>query len=228
MDATRLWPGCTQAAVIAGMTAPRPTPTPRQPPVPRQQSASHPQPGTGQAPPAAQRPGEPPAPIQQPTGPTQASPSRPPEPAPPKRERRLERSQDDRVVAGVCGGIGAYLGSDPTWVRIAWIVITLLTSVLPMVVIYVLLAAVLPTAPSTRAAGPAEAAQAAPAAAPSKGGSRPDWGIAFGVLLLAVGVMLLLAQFVPLRWDLVWPLSLIALGIAFLLVAARRRSRGQG
>lgn len=168
-------------------------------------------------------------PTQQQAGPTPPPPSRPPEPAPPKRERRLERSQDDRVIAGVCGGIGAYLGSDPTWVRIAWIVITLLTSVLPMVVIYILLAAVLPTAPSARAAaaeGSAQAAQAAQAPAPVERGSRPDWSIVFGVLLLAVGAMLLLAQFVPLRWDLVWPLSLIALGIGFLIVAARRRSSG--
>jgi len=111
-------------------------------------------------------------------------------------------------------------------VRVAWIVITLLTSVLPMVVIYVLLAAVLPTAPRTRASGAEEHAQTAEAPAPIERGGRPEWGIAFGVLLLAVGAMLLLAQFVPLRWDLVWPLSLIALGIIFLLVAVRRRSSG--
>ena len=95
-----------------------------------------------------------------------------------------------------------------------------------MVVVYVLLAAVLPTAPSARAAAAEELAQTAQAPAPIERGSRPDWSIAFGVLLLAVGAMLLLAQFVPWRWDLVWPLSLIALGIVFLVVAGRRRSSG--
>ena len=135
-------------------------------------------------------------------------------------DRRTSESSPVSAAAS-----GPTSGPIPTWVRIAWIVITLLTSVLPMVLIYILLAAVLPTAPSVRAAAE-EPAQTAQAPMPIGRGSRPDWSIAFGVLLLAVGAMLLLAQFVPLRWDLIWPLSLIALGIAFLVVASRRRSSG--
>ncbi len=40
--------------------------------------------------------------------------------------------------------------------RIAWVIVTLLTSAVPMVVIYILLAAILPAAPSTRGAGDQE------------------------------------------------------------------------
>ncbi len=36
--------------------------------------------------------------------------------------RRLTRSQYDRKVAGVCGGIGEYLGIDPTVIRILFVV----------------------------------------------------------------------------------------------------------
>ena len=32
--------------------------------------------------------------------------------------RRLVRSHDDRWLAGVCGGVGAYLGVDPNLVRL--------------------------------------------------------------------------------------------------------------
>jgi phage shock protein C len=36
--------------------------------------------------------------------------------APPTR--RLRRSRDNRMVAGVCGGIARYLGVDAKWVRL--------------------------------------------------------------------------------------------------------------
>ncbi len=40
--------------------------------------------------------------------------------------KRLTRSAADRKLAGVCGGIGAYFGVDPTMVRIGWVVFSLL------------------------------------------------------------------------------------------------------
>ena len=43
--------------------------------------------------------------------------------------RRLRRSQLDRQVAGVCGGIARYLDTDPVFVRIAWVVLTILPGV---------------------------------------------------------------------------------------------------
>ena len=33
--------------------------------------------------------------------------------------RRLLRPQDDRIVAGVCSGIGRYFGVDPVLIRVA-------------------------------------------------------------------------------------------------------------
>lgn len=39
--------------------------------------------------------------------------------------KRLYRSRRDRIIAGVCGGIGEYLGVDPTFIRILWILFTL-------------------------------------------------------------------------------------------------------
>jgi phage shock protein PspC (stress-responsive transcriptional regulator) len=35
--------------------------------------------------------------------------------------KRLYRSRDDRMVAGVAGGMAEYLGIDPTIVRILWV-----------------------------------------------------------------------------------------------------------
>jgi phage shock protein C len=55
-----------------------------------------------------------PAPISSPGPSPAATPATAPAPAP----KRLYRSRDDRVLFGVCGGLGAYLGVDPTLVRI--------------------------------------------------------------------------------------------------------------
>lgn len=40
--------------------------------------------------------------------------------------KRLYRSRTDRVLGGVCGGLGRYLDVDPTLVRLAWLVMVLL------------------------------------------------------------------------------------------------------
>ena len=35
--------------------------------------------------------------------------------------KRLYRSRDDRMIGGVCGGLGEYFGIDPTLVRILFV-----------------------------------------------------------------------------------------------------------
>ena len=37
--------------------------------------------------------------------------------------RKLYRSKNNRKLAGVCGGLGEYLGADPTVVRVLFIVL---------------------------------------------------------------------------------------------------------
>ena len=51
----------------------------------------------------------------------------PSDPAPPYKEpgNRLTRSTDDKVVAGLAGGLGRYFGIDPVVFRIAFVVLTL-------------------------------------------------------------------------------------------------------
>jgi phage shock protein PspC (stress-responsive transcriptional regulator) len=46
-------------------------------------------------------------------------------PNPPQEPRRLYRSRTDRVIGGVCGGLGRHFGIDPVIVRIAAVVLLL-------------------------------------------------------------------------------------------------------
>ncbi|MBM3326291.1 MAG: PspC domain-containing protein [Calditrichaeota bacterium] len=39
--------------------------------------------------------------------------------------KRLFRSNENRVIAGICGGLGEYFSIDPVAVRLAWIVLIL-------------------------------------------------------------------------------------------------------
>ena len=61
------------------------------------------------------------------------------------RRRRLYRSRDHRVIAGVCGGIAEYVGWSPTRVR----ALTLLSFLLPgtQVIAYIILWIILPNEP---------------------------------------------------------------------------------
>ncbi|WP_119327389.1 PspC domain-containing protein [Companilactobacillus musae] len=48
--------------------------------------------------------------------------------------KRITRSSTDRMLAGVCGGLGEYFGIDSTWIRLAFIFLTPLTYFLTIVV----------------------------------------------------------------------------------------------
>lgn len=62
----------------------------------------------------------------------------------------LFRSTEDRKLSGVCGGIAEYFVVDPTLVRILWVVGTLISQVLPGVIIYVAMAYIVPDRPSVQ------------------------------------------------------------------------------
>ena len=55
---------------------------------------------------------------------------------------QLARSTTDRKIAGVAGGMAAYLGWDPTLVRVAWVIAGLMGW---GIVAYIILAIVLPS-----------------------------------------------------------------------------------
>ena len=57
-------------------------------------------------------------------------------------EKGLERSMNDRMLAGVCGGIAHYFKLPPTNVRILWFILTLFGGL--GIIIYIGLALIMP------------------------------------------------------------------------------------
>lgn len=61
--------------------------------------------------------------------------------------KKLHRSQTDKMIAGICGGLGELLSVDPTLIRLAVVFIGLATAVLPILLAYLVGWAIIPIAP---------------------------------------------------------------------------------
>jgi phage shock protein C len=59
---------------------------------------------------------------------------------------RLRRSRTDKMIAGVCGGIAEWAGWDPTLVRLAYVLISILSAAFPGLLVYLVLWLVTPPA----------------------------------------------------------------------------------
>jgi phage shock protein PspC (stress-responsive transcriptional regulator) len=59
----------------------------------------------------------------------------------------LYRSRRHRILAGVCGGLAEWLGWDPTWVRVLYVLVSVLSVAFPGMIVYVILWIVMPNAP---------------------------------------------------------------------------------
>ena len=57
--------------------------------------------------------------------------------------RALRRSRHDRVVAGVCGGLGEFFGISPFWFRLAFL-IALIPGGVPALLPYAILWIIVP------------------------------------------------------------------------------------
>ena len=61
-----------------------------------------------------------------------------------RKMKRLFRTQDDRKLAGICGGVARYFSIDPTLVRLVFLVLVLVTGVFPILIGYILAIFVIP------------------------------------------------------------------------------------
>jgi phage shock protein C len=60
--------------------------------------------------------------------------------------KRLYRSTQDRMFAGVCGGVAEYLDVDPTLVRLVFVALTAISTG-SMLIVYVILMLIVPEQP---------------------------------------------------------------------------------
>ena len=160
------------------------------------------------------------------------------------RDRGNLRRGPDRILAGVCSGLAEYLHVDPTLVRAVFVVLTLVPPGIGIILYFVFWFLMDSPAPGQRGTAPGTPGPrlrqlvdslrhefwpapgpSAPAAGAGSGAEAATyrrhsgrlWG---GIVLIAVGGLLVLGNLGYLRgfrWDLLWPVLLIALGLMFLV-----------
>ncbi|HEX9594859.1 MAG TPA: PspC domain-containing protein [Candidatus Saccharimonadales bacterium] len=61
--------------------------------------------------------------------------------------KKLYKSQDDKKIFGVAGGIAEYFGVDSTIVRLLWVVLGIVTAFVPAIIGYIIAAIIIPDKP---------------------------------------------------------------------------------
>lgn len=159
-------------------------------------------------------------------------------------EKRLYRSRTDRMLCGVCGGLAKYFDIDPTIMRLIFVISIFLGG--SGILAYIILAIVVPVEGSTSAEPKEtmkenveemkktaeELGREFRATFEEKKEEKSEEvrvshrrRAFFGIIVLIVGVLLLLASFDLfwwLKWSYLWPVIIIAIAI-LILIGARRR-----
>ncbi len=158
--------------------------------------------------------------------------------------KRLYRSRDDRMICGVCGGLAKYFDIDPVIVRV--IAILLIFASGTGILAYIILAIVVPLE-SSQASEPKDVIKenveemkqtasqlgdeirstfAKKEGAPEETAKPRQRSLnVFGIILIVVGVLFLLASFNLfswLHWRYLWPLILVAIGLLIIFGARRK------
>jgi phage shock protein C len=60
------------------------------------------------------------------------------------KNKRLYRSKNNSVFAGICGGLGEYLDIDPVVVRLVWLLVVVFTGFVPGVLAYIIAIFIIP------------------------------------------------------------------------------------
>jgi phage shock protein C len=136
--------------------------------------------------------------------------------------KRLYRSKKEKMIGGVCGGIGEYFEIDPVLVRILFIISLFFwgSGVLAYIVCWIIIPEQPYAAPVTPAADSSQPGQTQPQPVPVASNHRGS--AVAGIVLIVIGGLFLADNFLPhFHFRDFWPIILIVLGIGILSKNAR-------
>ncbi|MDN5363222.1 MAG: PspC domain [Eubacteriales bacterium] len=141
-----------------------------------------------------------------------------------------------KVIAGVAGGLAEYLGIDPLWVQAAFVIFALMTKVFPAMIVYFLLAVLMPPPEEAYVFSSGEGRESEEMS--SSRATAQFWSqlvLLVGILFIATGLWLLALNFLPyeiierVRWffqHIAGPVALIVLGLFLILYRGRSKKEG--
>lgn len=127
--------------------------------------------------------------------------------------KRLCRSDKERVIAGICGGLADYFDIDPLLIRIVFIILAISGGL--GVILYLAAWLIIPRKKLT-----ADQNEVSP---PQQKGSsdmnRNPSGLVFGILIIVLGIGLLLHNYglFNFKFSLIWPLIIVAIGVRLII-----------
>ncbi len=153
--------------------------------------------------------------------------------------QKLYRSRSDRMIAGVCGGLGRYFSVDPVIVRLVFLLLLFLGG--SGFLVYLILWIIVPDEQQLGAA-PHEVMQAntqemaesarelGKSMGQAVGSSSGDVAqsaarngpLIFAVILIFLGIWFLLQNLLHIDLGQLWPVILIVIGLALLIPVLRK------
>ncbi len=151
--------------------------------------------------------------------------------------RRLYKSVDDKMISGVSGGMAEYFDIDPVLARAAWVAAAIVSGGVAIIA-YIAMAIIMPKYGDPRYAWnesrrsdeaseyDADSSERAADWEETRRERRHRAGIWLASALIVVGCALLIDNlgipiFYLVRWDIVVPIGMIAVGLAVLLTRLR-------
>lgn len=143
--------------------------------------------------------------------------------------KQLRRSSTNKVIAGVCGGLGEYFEVDPSVVRIVFVLLTFFGA--SGILLYLILWIILPASPTidplshegfnqTVAEMKSKAHEVVNGMRPNSTPVTPQQNQSWiAILLVALGALFLFRNFGVFDifdFDRMWPVALVVLGLALL------------
>jgi phage shock protein PspC (stress-responsive transcriptional regulator) len=138
------------------------------------------------------------------------------------------RSESDRIISGVCGGIAAYLGVDSVFVRLAFLLLLFASGI--GFLLYFILMIIMPSEANIDQPSSKIVQDNLDRLGDDFGHgvrrvqAHPEGRTLAAVLLIALGVFLLFENLGWLSSGIFWSLALIGLGLYLILRRGKRQS----
>lgn len=134
----------------------------------------------------------------------------------------MYRSNTNRMISGVCGGVAEFFGVDPTIVRLIWVLVALTSFGLGFIA-YIIAVILIPENGYDHAQGGFNSQDAGWTSKSAINDNKLN--IILGCILVLVGLLTMAKRY--LRWidfSFIWPLMLIAVGV-FIIYSGWRKGR---
>jgi phage shock protein C len=135
------------------------------------------------------------------------------------KTKKLYRSNEDKMISGVCGGIAEYLDIDAIWVRLVFIITTFTSGVgLIAYIIFWILVPENPNQKSIEKTVSEKRVNEFSEKIKNRNIDSSNGRYLGGLILIAIGGIFLFEEFFwKISWNYIWPVLLIGLGIHILV-----------